>query len=132
MSEERTFAGHPSSVRAARAFVARVLADLDPPRLECVVLKVSELEANSVGHADTSFHVAVITSDRGLRIEVTDQGRGSPVLRAMQSCEPSGRGLHIVDNLADTWGVSDHDGAGKTVWFSLAPQGPTGPTGSPG
>ena len=32
--------------------------------------------------------------------------------------EPGGRGLQLVDTLADRWGWAENDG-GKVVWFEL-------------
>ena len=41
-------------------------------------------------------------------------------MRSPRPEEATGRGLCIVEVLADSWGVTTHDGSGKTVWFSLA------------
>jgi serine/threonine-protein kinase RsbW len=57
-----------------------------------------------------------------LRVSVTDVGARRPVLPAQPPSpdKPSGRGLLILDALAETWGVvADLTGRGKTVWFTL-------------
>jgi hypothetical protein len=53
-----------------------------------------------------------------VRIEVTDRGAGMPTLRIPPASEPTGRGLRIVRELADSFGVEPlPDPPGKTVWF---------------
>jgi hypothetical protein len=47
-------------------------------------------------------------------------GPGEPALRSPRPTEPTGRGLQIVRELADHWGVIAAPNAnGKTVWFSF-------------
>ncbi len=53
-----------------------------------------------------------------LRVEVTDSSDALPMQRDYAPSAPTGRGLMIVDALADRWGV-DTDESGKTVWFEL-------------
>jgi hypothetical protein len=54
-----------------------------------------------------------------LRVEVCDRSRDVPRLRPESPSAPTGRGLLIVDHLADDWGVDLVPG-GKTVWFEMA------------
>ena len=114
---------------AARRFVTETLADLPPEQLQAIALMVSELAANSVRHAKAPFDITIRRSETTVRVEVTDDGPGAPVMRSPRSNESSGRGLHIVDTLADAWGVTE-EGAGKTVWLTLslgAPRRSTAP-----
>ena len=63
----------------------------------------------------------LLSRDNGvtLRIEVTDaQGDRLPVLREEPYGE-SGRGLLLVDALADRWGILPGPGPCKTVWAEL-------------
>ncbi len=55
-----------------------------------------------------------------IRVEVTDRGAGAPTVLSAGPDAPSGRGMYIVSQLADDWGVTaaDDDGA-KTVWFTV-------------
>ena len=53
-----------------------------------------------------------------LRVEVTDPSSEPPILRTPPDYLESGRGLQLVDALADHWGTYATD-AGKTVWFDL-------------
>ncbi|MFD3452588.1 ATP-binding protein [Streptomyces sp. NPDC058691] len=55
-----------------------------------------------------------------LRVEVRDFTTRHPRLRTPSSHGTSGRGLQLVQSLADAWGVhAEGDGSGKVVWFEL-------------
>jgi len=106
------------SVRDARLFVQRVTgcSASDP-----AALLVSELSTNAVLHAGTEFTVTVHGEESApIRVEVTDGNSGSPTLRD-NAMTPNGRGLRIVASLAERWGVDEHPGGTKTVWFELVP-----------
>jgi anti-sigma regulatory factor (Ser/Thr protein kinase) len=79
---------------------------------------VSELATNCVRHTDTEFKVNVEHDQSQIRVEVTDRGPGAPTPRVPDATEPTGRGLRIVRELADSFGVDPTSGTpGKTVWF---------------
>ncbi|MEU1850627.1 ATP-binding protein [Streptomyces sp. NPDC019990] len=82
-------------------------------------LLTSELVTNAIVHTD---HEAVLTATvgpRGLRVEVRDFVARRPRLRLPATDEgTNGRGLFLVQSLADDWGVRAH-GVGKSVWFEL-------------
>ncbi|MEU2738478.1 ATP-binding protein, partial [Streptomyces sp. NPDC007095] len=63
----------------------------------------------------------LVRADGRLRIEVTDtRGERHPAPTAAVDDAETGRGLLIVDTLAETWGVTPRTGApGKTVWAVL-------------
>jgi anti-sigma regulatory factor (Ser/Thr protein kinase) len=131
-----TFPATASSVPAARRLVRHSLAGSPATVVDRAALMVSELATNAFRHASTSFTVSVQQLGAAVRVEVTDSGGGEPVLRHPSPTEAGGRGLQIVMALALQWGVEAHDGAGKTVWFTLAlggggraghPRGPGGP-----
>jgi anti-sigma regulatory factor (Ser/Thr protein kinase) len=119
VSAWQTFANSPSSVRLARRFVSGRLAPIDPDTDEAVSLMVSELATNSLRHAGTEFTVAVHIAGHVARIEVTDSGPGTPAPRSPSPAEPSGRGLRIVAEMSDDWGVRDDAAGTKTVWFTV-------------
>jgi serine/threonine-protein kinase RsbW len=116
----RTFPAIPQSVHAARRFATDALAGVHAEALESAELMVSELATNCIRHERMSFYVTISRSPREIRVEVTDSGSGMPAMRSPGPNDPSGRGLQIVDMLADEWGIEPEVPAGKTVWFSLA------------
>lgn len=108
----------PQSARAARGRVrAALLAAGLPDLTDDAALITSELVGNAVQHADSPVDVALITA-HGLMILVADSSRLPPVMGAAVDWTESGRGLVIVDAIADRWG---HwlTNAGKTVWACL-------------
>ncbi|MCT4352250.1 ATP-binding protein [Streptomyces sp. Je 1-79] len=90
-----------------------------PGASDVAELLTSELVTNALIHTD---HGAVITATvvpDGLRVEVRDFVAGLPEPRAPIADDgTSGRGLVLVQALADSWGVEKH-GVGKVVWFEL-------------
>lgn len=129
MRTQRRFAGQPGSVAAARRFAGEVLAGLPADTVDDVSVMVSELTTNALLHAATDFDITIDHADGLVRVEVIDSGRGTPTMQWPQTDELHGRGLHIVEELSDDWGISrSADHIGKSVWFSLAlpPVGPTG------
>jgi anti-sigma regulatory factor (Ser/Thr protein kinase) len=93
-------------------------------RLADILLLVSELVTNSVRHAGLAgtdlieLHVDVDTGT--VRIEVIDPGPGFAADRADPN--PSlgvGWGLHLVELLAQRWGV-DTRGSRTVTWFELS------------
>jgi anti-sigma regulatory factor (Ser/Thr protein kinase) len=120
MTQARTFSADPQSVAAARRFVVEVLSGSPPELLDAVKLMVSELATNVVGHVQTSFELTLIRTAQEVRVEVADHGGGTPVIRAAGPDDPRGRGLRIVEGLADRWGVDYDRPAGKIVWFTVA------------
>ncbi len=99
-------------VRAAvRAWGARDRADE-------IELVADELVTNALMHTEGA---AIITlrvlsgADRRLRVEVEDTSSALPRRREAGEEGVSGRGLLLVDRLADFWGVESR-GSGKAVW----------------
>ncbi|MFG2133858.1 ATP-binding protein [Streptomyces sp. NPDC048751] len=90
-----------------------------PGRSDIAELLTSELVTNALVHTD---HAAVLTATvgpRGLHVEVRDfVGRRPRVSAPVADDGTNGRGLVLVDSLADAWGVRAH-GVGKAVWFDL-------------
>ena len=84
-----------------------------------VKLLVSELITNSVKYGgDGELHLQMVSegSDH-IRVEVVDQGSGFvPVARNRPATDVGGWGLHLVETLADGWGV--HEGS-THVWFEI-------------
>jgi anti-sigma regulatory factor (Ser/Thr protein kinase) len=109
----------PASVARARRMIWRFVADCEPGvDGEAAGLLTSELVTNAIRHAGTPVELLARVA-RGLRVEVTDGRPDVPLApRDASGFSVSGRGLHLVDELASRWGV-ERDGATKTVWFEL-------------
>ena len=106
--------------------------------IDDAVLLASELCENAVLHAGTGFTIELVVADAGaVTITVTDQGPAPMELRrsgqpARTREDPGGRGLSLVDGVADAWG-SRHDRHGHHIWFTLGllTPPPPAPTGAP-
>lgn len=130
MSEERIYPFSPSSVRAARHFVADQLESRPEEVVDAVTLIVSELTTNAIRHARTGFSIDVAIDSGHVRVAITDDGGGQPTPSNPRLTDASGRGLQIVQHLADQWGITpSSSGIGKTVWFTLALDGAAPATG---
>jgi anti-sigma regulatory factor (Ser/Thr protein kinase) len=111
------------SVTAARHVVLDVLgAWLAPHDRDDAALLVTELVTNVVDHVggEASLALELELSDGWLRISVADGSSVLPVVRELDTEHPRGRGLRMVQEIADRWDVEDHRG-GKRIWFELAP-----------
>ena len=118
MSTERLFANTPDAPTQARRFVAGLIGDVPRDIAGEISIMVSELATNCVRHTVTDFTVVVDRTPTEIRVDVTDTGGGEPEIRSPDLTEPSGRGLRIVQELSDSFGVRQLRGSpGKTVWF---------------
>lgn len=124
MNERRAFENSPDVVADTRRFVTERLGEVSRDLARTVGLMVSELATNCVRHTTSDFTVEIERTAREICVRVSDQGEGRPVIRSPDTTDPSGRGLQLVDELADSFGV-DYDAARlagnetgtKTVWF---------------
>ncbi|MFE6822639.1 ATP-binding protein [Streptomyces sp. NPDC057690] len=90
-----------------------------PGRSETAELLTSELVTNALVHTDDDAVLTATVSPSGLRVEVRDSVAQRPRPRVPSADEAThGRGLVLVESLADTWGVRAQ-GGGKVVWFEL-------------
>jgi anti-sigma regulatory factor (Ser/Thr protein kinase) len=119
------------SVRQARSQLAAALYERDVlgSLVDDAVLILSEFVTNALRHARAlnSGMIRVsweLTGEGLLRIEVTDGGgttRPSTKPYSMSVSAHAGRGLEIVDRLADRWGSQREEGGDEyTVWAELA------------
>jgi anti-sigma regulatory factor (Ser/Thr protein kinase) len=109
----------PRAARAARDFLAGFVpqSELEDIRETCVLL-VSEVVTNALRHTDGQIHLAVWRYQDRMRIEVSDEEERPPVLGVTDLLDEAGRGVPLMDALADRWGTAPR-GAGKVVWFEL-------------
>lgn len=87
--------------------------------IETAELLVSEIVTNALVHAGTPIEVAFSFVDGGLRVEVTDGSPHEPARRGYGPNAGTGRGLMLLEEMVDEWGVVPDD-PGKTVWFQIA------------
>lgn len=83
------------------------------------VLLVNELVKNAVVHAGAGPFVEIQRVDGGLRFAVYDTSPILPTQRLPSLEAENGRGLMLVERLANTWGIQAHASGGKYVWFEL-------------
>lgn len=85
---------------------------------EITELLTSELVSNVVRHVGAPMTVRALRHPSRIRVEVDDTSREPPLLKHPTPLESHGRGILLVDALADAWGtiLGDH---GKTVWFEI-------------
>lgn len=105
---------------AARQFVGAQLRWLvgpvrDAEPIDDVELVVSELVTNAVRAGAETVLVRVRVHHGELELDVTDDGPGWPRLVQPGEQDPHGRGLVLVDALADHWHAERLDGGGKRV-----------------
>ncbi|MFJ3537215.1 ATP-binding protein [Streptomyces sp. NPDC090109] len=82
-------------------------------------LLTSELVTNALVHTDHGAVVTATVVPEQLRVEVRDFVPGLDAPHALPADDrTNGRGLVLVQALADSWGVEDQ-GVGKVVWFEL-------------
>lgn len=114
--------GEAASVPAARHFVRGALTGWgQEARLDDAVLVLSELITNAVLHAHGDVVARVsVAADGSVQLEVLDSSGRLPRVRGYGDESTTGRGLRMVADLSEDWGVEPSDG-GKRVWARLLP-----------
>ncbi|MGW5066789.1 SpoIIE family protein phosphatase [Streptomyces cyaneofuscatus] len=109
----------PEALSSARHMIrAAVRAWGAKERADEIELAADELTTNALMHTDGGAVVTIRVmagSERRLRVDVEDRSSALPRRRDAGSDGVSGRGLMLVDRLADVWGVESR-GSGKCVW----------------
>ena len=109
------FDNDEAAPRLARQALSSLFTGPDDPIADAVTLTASELVTNVVRHTDSSGVMQAWDPkpDIPLRLEVEDHERALPEI----AVDPAvgGRGLSIVENAADAWGVYPTTD-GKVVW----------------
>ena len=120
---------HARGARQARHRIAGELAgSVSAELLADAVAVVAELVGNAIRHARplpgdvirVAWRVRAGVGRQSLQVRVTDGGAPEgPRQRSVGLDSVDGRGLTIVDALADRWGV-ERDGLGQSVWAELS------------
>ncbi|MFF8729162.1 SpoIIE family protein phosphatase [Streptomyces sp. NPDC015171] len=123
----------PDRIAEARQHLRELLHDwVSGDQVDSAVLLVSEMVTNVLVHTDAdALLLAEVIGERDcrrLRVEVFDSGDDLPHRRRPGELASSGRGLILIELLADTWGV-DPRGEGKCIWFELHEPPGTGGAG---
>ena len=113
----------PRGARLARLLATEQLRSWELP-LDPAVHIVAELAANAATHGRVpgrDFRLTLYVVGGTLRIEVTDtRGDRAPCAQLPSPDAESGRGLVLVEALADRWGAAPGPYPRKTVWAEVA------------
>jgi anti-sigma regulatory factor (Ser/Thr protein kinase) len=119
-------------VRAARAFTRATLQRWElPDRCDDITLVVSELLTNALEHAEPQpggwpVWLGLLQSGPGTAVlcAVADASPVPPVPVPAGHLAESGRGLHVIEEISDSWGYAAVPSRGKVVWATFeAPAG---------
>lgn len=120
--EERVLAASPTAPALAREYLAEVCALWGRADLDLAQLLVTELVTNAVRHGAGPVRIHTTMVGHRLRVDVADEAPERPRLEEVTPTGLGGRGLFIVNSLANRWGVEPSVvGTGKAVWFEIGP-----------
>ncbi len=110
-----------TSPASARRIVAGALSSRGFTKgcIETAVLLTSEAVTNAVVHARSEVDLVVVADHPMARVEVYDADPSPPRPRVPDPYATTGRGIHVVEALAEAWGVEQVPGDGKCVWFEV-------------
>lgn len=116
------FPRRSDQIPLARALVRTTLRGWGVDGLvEDVVLMASELFTNAITHGVGIVELRMELRPDAVRLEVVDEGAPGATmpLRPVRASVFSGRGLAIVDKLADAWGSARAGQGGTAVWVEV-------------
>ncbi|MFD7028302.1 ATP-binding protein [Streptomyces sp. NPDC059917] len=126
----------PAEVGRARRWARSRLAGCgmgdDEPLADTLLLLISELVTNAVVHTGCPAVLRMLFGGPAVRVEVADASDRPPAPRHADGDDTNGRGLELVDGLADRWGWQ-REGSGKQIWCEIdcAGEGSAGGLGGP-
>ena len=118
------FAPELRSATEARRFVENELrpAGVGEDTLCHAQLLVTELVTNAARHAQSPVDVTVGTGQGRVHIQARDDSSAIPVASPVDT-ETRHRGLQLIEDLSEGWGVDVRGDDGKIVWCELASTG---------
>jgi anti-sigma regulatory factor (Ser/Thr protein kinase) len=111
----------PREVSRVRRSVTKALGGwgVSTDDQDIVALLTSELVTNALRHGEPPVRLRAECTDTAVTVSVEDARSSAPVAVETTPWDASrGRGLHLVESLADGWGVK-RNGAVKEVWFRV-------------
>lgn len=115
----RAFAGVADEVPVARLWFTELLGS-DHPAVDIARLLLTEAATNVVIHAGSGFTVEFCSTDDAAHLAVSGQGTDTaPEVQHPEDTDEGGRGMLLVDELADYWG-SERTPTGRTTWFGVS------------
>jgi anti-sigma regulatory factor (Ser/Thr protein kinase) len=125
--------GEPQVAADARNFTRSTLKGWDMgPLLDDAAVVVSELVSNALRYGMTCHRgralsphpvwLGLLRRGDAVLCAVSDPGTAVPVLKEPNYLAESGRGLHVIDSISDSWGWTAPDHAGKAVWAVVSPR----------
>jgi anti-sigma regulatory factor (Ser/Thr protein kinase) len=125
LTSHMTIPARPEAGAIARRVIARWMGG--HPRLDDALLALTELVNNAVVHGGLEegedLTIAMMPEGNGMRLTVRHVGIPFEVVELPDPSREAGgsRGLAIVEQIADRWGV-DSDGSEVTAWFEVSPR----------
>ncbi len=121
------FAPELRSATEARRFVEDELrpAGVGEDTLCHAQLLVTELVTNAARHAQSAVDVTIAGQHGRVRIEARDDSSAIPIAPRADT-ETRHRGLQLIEDLSEGWGVDVRGDDGKIVWCELASTGLAG------
>jgi anti-sigma regulatory factor (Ser/Thr protein kinase) len=118
-----------AAVREVRAFTRATLERWEiTDRSDDITLVVSELLTNALEHAAPRpggwpVRVGLLQSRPGTAVlcAVADASCAPPVPAPPGHLAESGRGLHVIEEVSDSWGYTTAPRRGKVVWATFEP-----------
>ncbi len=110
-------------VSRGRRFVSDACAGLGPELAYTAALLTSELVTHALLHGAGPIRILVTPEPGVMRVDVSMAAAASLWPPVQRDAGPRGRGLSIVERLADSWGVSHLRDGGTSMWFALRTDG---------
>jgi anti-sigma regulatory factor (Ser/Thr protein kinase) len=116
--------GVEASLKARAAVTALLGSQLDPARLDDLLILTSEVVTNAVVHANAGpgrqVGLRITRGDGTVHVAVTDRAPAlQPRIKPLDPLEPGGLGLVLVEELSERWGVAHPYAGTKEVWFDF-------------